>query len=142
MNHAVPSWHAENTDALRRRFPELASESFLFEVTVGGHRFMDSPPPHKHETHGIAEGVCLVRAYAEKLERLFVKGTIHPDDFQTRMDEQPGRATKGRLARDFPDLGKGHEFGQDVAMREMTPFALEETLRLCVLGLVLGKIAK
>jgi len=58
------------------------------------------------------------------------------------MDEKPGRESKGGLARDFPDQGKGNEFGQHVAVREVTPFALEETLRLSVLGLVRGVIAK
>jgi hypothetical protein len=67
---------------------------------------------------------------------------VHLHDFQTRMDEKPGRETKGGLARDFPDLSEGNEFGRHVAVCEVTPLAFEETLRLSVLGLVRGVIAK
>jgi len=106
-------------------------------VTVCGQRFLDALPLHEHEAHRVAEGVALVQALAEQVERLIVKGTIHPDDFYARMDEKSGRETQGGLAGNFSDLGKGNEFGQHITVREVTPFALEEALRLSVLGLVL-----
>jgi hypothetical protein len=71
-----------------------------------------------------------------------MKPTIDPDDLQTRMGEKPRRETKGGFARDFPRLSEGNEFGQHVAVGQVMPFALEEALRLSMLGLVLGVIAK
>lgn len=111
-------------------------------MTVGGQRFLNALPLHQHEAHRVAEGIALVQALAEKVERLFMKNTIHPDDFQPWMDEKAGGETERGLARDFRDLGKGNEFGQHLAMREVTPLGFEEALRLSVLGLVLGVITE
>lgn len=71
-----------------------------------------------------------------------MKNRIHPNNFDTRMDEKAGRKTKRGLARDFPSQGQGNEFGQHVAVGEVTALGLEEALGLFVLGLVLRVIAK
>ena len=90
-----------NPRPLRERFPQLARESLLLKVTVGGERFLNVLPLHQHEAHRVAEGIVLVQALAQKIECRFVQRTIHPDDFYPRMDEKPGTETQGRLARDF-----------------------------------------
>jgi hypothetical protein len=97
---------------------------------------------HQQEAHRVAKGIALVQALAEEVERLFMKDAIHPDNFHTWMDEKPGRETKRRFARDIPDQGQSNEFGQHITLREVTPLALEESLRLLVLGFALGVIAE
>src|SRR5216683_3489868 len=93
---------AADPSSLRERFAQLACEALLFEVTVGGQRFLNAMPLHEHEAHRVAKGIALVQTLAKEGKRLFMKDTINPDDFQARMDEKAGRETKGRLARDFP----------------------------------------
>ena len=58
------------------------------------------------------------------------------------MDKKLGRETQSGFARYFPDPGKGNEFGQHVVVREMMPFALEETLCLPMLGFILRVITQ
>jgi hypothetical protein len=42
--------------------------------------------------------------------------------------EQPRRKTESGFARNLPHLSQGNELGQDVAMREVADFGLEEAL--------------
>ena len=96
----VPIFLDANTVASRSRFRQLARESLLFKVTVGGQRFLNVLPFHEQKNHRVAKRIALVQALTEEVKRLLMKPTIHPDN----LDAAPRIRELSYVAEKLPVL--------------------------------------